>query len=349
MSKRAVLHIGFEKTGTTSTLATLLRSRADLAAAGILVPEVGADHTFLAAAFGRQSRAVDGREADLAALARQVEAFDGGDILFSAESLAAMQPAGVSALAEHLSSIVTDVLVVAYVRHPVEQAASLSQQLVKSGHARLAEVDAAPRYRRYRPRLEKYVEAFGRDQVLVVPFERAALAGGAVQRDLLTRMGRADAQDALTLEDRNESLTTPAVVLKSLMDQADPSLRVRRKPLSRIAGPKFALTEEALAAAEALGADDLLYLEAAFGMRLSDPSRRTREPLSTMFTKEVMRSIRRYGRRLEGAYRTAFAAALEAIEDGDYHGARFVEGGAAPPTRRRATKGRGILGLLRTR
>lgn len=342
--KRAILHIGFEKTGTTSLLATMKKSRKALAAAGILFPDNAHDHTFLAMVFGLDERQRlekagqtdprlwDAFKADqIAGLERQVAAFDGEVLLFSAESLAALPPASVTAMTQYLATLAEEVLVVAYVRHPVEQAASLSQQLVKSGHARLAEVDASPRYRQYEPRLAKYLDAVGRDRMIVVPFEREALKIGSVQADLLARIGAPHASSLLTMEDRNESLTTPGVVLKSLMDQADPTLRLRRRPLARIGGPKFALTPNAAAKAAEIGASDLAYLAETFGITFRTPRRSERAPLDGVFTREVMKSIVSYGRTLERPQRRAFEAAVAAIREGDWYGARFAKRQRASP------------------
>ncbi|MEM8662760.1 MAG: hypothetical protein AAGF49_01395, partial [Pseudomonadota bacterium] len=128
----AVLHIGFEKTGTSSLIATLNASHAALARHGILVPQTERDHIILSMAFrdndaGRWARTGLKSEAEAAAytarkiaeITAQVAAFQGSTVLFSAESLAGMQRHETERLARYTETLAHHTAILCYVRHPI--------------------------------------------------------------------------------------------------------------------------------------------------------------------------------------------------------------------------------------
>lgn len=118
--KRVIVHIGWEKTGTSALQAFCNRNRAWLAERGVSYPAIGrhAQHLqlYFDLASGRADRVARARRACQAA----IEASDAHTVVFSHESLHECSPG----LFRQVIGDEHEIQIVAYIREPVEQVVS---------------------------------------------------------------------------------------------------------------------------------------------------------------------------------------------------------------------------------
>ncbi len=340
----AYVHIGFEKTGSTSLFATLKASRAALLERGVLFVDIPDIHVALPFALGAKSDARRTRlkletteaeravtRATLATLEDQLGRFDGDTVVVSSEMLAGLSDGPLDRLRSLLGRYVHEVRVVAYVRHPVAQAVSLSQQLVKTGSMTRVEAEADPKRRLFAPRLSTFVDVFGRDNVIVRPFETGSLVGGRIQSDFLHTIGYDGPREAVTTVDSNMGLSMPALILKDLMNQQVGDRLPTWQALYGLPGRKFSLPQDALDKAASGGRADIAYLRDIFGLEFADPAIEERQPLRSYFTDDVMAALRAlpFATLRRPKVRLAFKVAMAAIRNGNYDAPRPSDVAAA--------------------
>lgn len=185
-----IIHIGLEKTGTTSFQAYCDENRARLAARGVVYPTnplcfAHGSHAPLVASYFPPAEAarlmIGGRRADhfAAVAALRAEIAGAPTALVSAEHFSSRFDAPlVAALAADLTGLETTVAIV--VRHPVPRTISSYATTVVSGRgvtldAFVDEVCAASNpYLRSRATIEAWSAAFGREQVIVFDYREGA-------------------------------------------------------------------------------------------------------------------------------------------------------------------------------
>ena len=221
--KRCTLHIGFEKTGSTSIQAFLTAHVDDLAARGYFVPRSLArndgfcNHTRLAA-YALDHRKLDDdlrlhhgiadaeqtarfREQTEMLLAAEAEQATGCRLmLLSNEHLSSrIDEAGELARLQHLlSGLCEEIKVLAYLRGQADLVQSIYNEAVKSG---FYDMDLVPdfslpnhrqwvkrRYFEYAKTLDLWADVFGPDNIAVRLFEPGSLLFGDVVQDFLFRV-----------------------------------------------------------------------------------------------------------------------------------------------------------------
>ncbi|HZZ80281.1 MAG TPA: hypothetical protein VFE62_17345, partial [Gemmataceae bacterium] len=205
------LHIGTEKTGTSSVQNFLAANRARLAHMGILYPETpGAkNHTGLAAAAQdvtdtgplRKTLGLQNRNDVEAYRAKLIEGlkeeYRGGafkTVIMSNEHCSSrlLRDEEVQWLKDILAPHFEKIRIVVYLRRQDDYLLSIYSTAVKSGSVRPLEVpplrSAAARYD-YWPFLSRWARVFGRDAIVCRKFERATLKNGDVIDDLLSVIG----------------------------------------------------------------------------------------------------------------------------------------------------------------
>ena len=217
MVQRVVLHLGSHKTGSTSIQNALKRYDdgdtlyADLGNANHSAPLFTAFserkygyHIWVKQGLTRQQ--IDQRGATaLVQLNQHLARTDRHTLILSAEDLSLLYPAEVEALLSMLRGAGRSLLVICYVRHPLDYAVSVCQQLIKGGSNQLPEL-FSPAYRR---RLEPYLERLHPEELVVRQFDRIHLQDGCVVADFCSIIGIKSS--ALTIRNRNESLPAAAV------------------------------------------------------------------------------------------------------------------------------------------
>lgn len=251
--RRAILHIGDRKTGSTTIQQFLLDNREALPAHGVFVSEAALRHSYHSGltcfaldddAFGHGARQ-HWRIADTTALRRFRADFKeklleearsapvGATILFSHEDLFEMPPAAVWRLAELIASIFADVVVIVYLRRQVDREVSEYTQ-------RLRALDKDPELLvtrgKYHKMLSSWSAAFGEKAIEPRIFERERLVGG----DLLQDFGGAIGLSSL------DGLAPPSAKNLSMNREAQEFLRVLTEMGLIEAGPRKAFLDKKL-------------------------------------------------------------------------------------------------------
>lgn len=307
------LHIGFFKTGSTSVQREFIRARKTLRQNGLLypgrAPKHGALKQLAVAVAGSGRGVLRGELPDDLLQARQrwrrvkrhVRRFDGDIVLISEESLCRADLATLSAARDLVRRVATDPVAVAYVRHPLGLANSFAQQQLKGTCKRLSELSAAPELFRFRERLPVFAAAFGRDRMIVRPFDPEQLVGRTTQTDLLNVVGYRGETDFLAGLRRNETMGMAAAVVLDAINarlgrkglRADQkAMRARATRFLAVPGPRFALPRATLPAIREETRDDLEWLEAEYRIRLPEPDLPAREDLGDVFDPETMEALR---------------------------------------------------------
>lgn len=217
---RVILHIGSHKTGSTSIQSALKRyddgqtSYADLGNTNHSAPLFTAFSKskygyHIWAKQGLSHQQIDQRaEQACTQLQQQLDRSDRHTLILSGEDLSLLQPDEVASLLQMLRGHGRDVSTVCYVRHPLDYATSVCQQLIKGGAANLP-TQFSPAYRQ---RLEPYRQQLQADQLIVRRFDRAHLHQSCVVADFCQIIGIDSSK--LQVKPRNESL--PAAAIKAL-------------------------------------------------------------------------------------------------------------------------------------
>ncbi|MEO0621659.1 MAG: hypothetical protein AAF183_05465 [Pseudomonadota bacterium] len=222
----AILHIGTEKTGTSSLQAFFKENRAALNQRGFHYPSWPGhiNHTGLAA-FAAADAVRDDLRIDLgvddaaslatlrerlaAEAAAETAAHAGRTHIFSNEHCSSRltTPEEIGRLRSLLAPLFDRIEIAVYLRRQDQVAVSLYSTLLKFGGDRpeiLPDPALRPDYWNYDKQLALWAKAFGRDAVHPRIFDRTSLAGGSVVHDFCHRWGLgtgyADVRDA------NESL-----------------------------------------------------------------------------------------------------------------------------------------------
>ena len=217
---RVLLHIGSEKTGTTSIQHWAAANRAALAARGILYPEAPGErpnprpepnHVGLALAVSERARRPDllgmlGLADPAAAaaygarmeerLAAEIAAAGCGTLLLSNEHLSSRlrdeaEVAALRALLERAAGAVTEWRIVLYHRRQDEMVQSIYAMRVLHGATEPFRTAARRDDPRLDPRpiLGHFARVFGEASVTARPFDRGRLVGGDAVADLMSLLG----------------------------------------------------------------------------------------------------------------------------------------------------------------
>ena len=289
------LHIGTSKTGTSFIQGSLAASRDKLAEAGICYPGPQQSQFWLVSHFHDApetiglniKRGYGDRAAIRADTGRYLKRLDDelndksfDSLILSSEYFSILDADALRELVGHFGKRVSQTTVVCYVRHPVSHAASAIQQDVKTGHRTLKEGFAEPRFSRFSKLLPKFIEVFGKDNVIVRPFDYDALREGDVRTDFCNVVGLDPALIEESATFRNESVSAEAALLLNALAETIPKLEGNRRNrdrakdlrgLAAIAGTPFALPDEVADKVRADAAQDLAYLEKTFGITLEEP------------------------------------------------------------------------------
>lgn len=231
MTKRAILQIGTEKTGTTTLQQFLATNRASLRANGFLYPAFpGAmNHTGLAAFAMAPERADPIRTpfgyagpADAAPLRARIAAAAADELdpgltaIFCSEHCHSrlVNAAEVATLRDFLAAHFDEIEVSVCLRRQDQLAVSLHSTRIKSGGTSPAVLpNAGPDspYFNYDRFLGLWEQAFGREHVHVRLFDRRTLVGGDIVADFVETWGLAGAAPYVPVADLNASLSPLAL------------------------------------------------------------------------------------------------------------------------------------------
>jgi len=290
--RRTVLHVGFDKTGSTAIQTAFDRCRGELARAAIHYA-AGQWHAHLGSsffdrpeqyAFNRLRGRLDPesiRREDAAYLARfeaELEASDAAQLVLSYEGFASMDAASLARFRDFLLRYSEQAVAVAYCRAPLAYALSALSQRVKTGVRPWIDAPILP----FEEYLERLGDVFGRGNLVVRKFDRRSLPQGDVVRDFCTLFELpAETVERLATSggaEVNPSLSREAFLIGAriigLLDGRVPSgheFWTRFSgTLGAIAGARLALSASEAAAVLARAGPHVAYLEKAHGLRFDE-------------------------------------------------------------------------------
>jgi len=276
---RAYLHIGVEKTGTSSIQQFLRINRDDLKKAGLLFPRApGAEnHMALAAAAQNEEKRDDLRmiygldspgkirefRKELAEkLIAEADEAQCATVVFSGEHCSSRltSAAEIELLWQMLRPLAQEIRVIVYLRRQDEFLCSTYSTDVKSGFAGPMTLPSAElrehRYNYY-PLLQRWNSVVGKANLTCRIYDRAALKDGDVVADFLQVLGMDYQKDYRRPERVNESLDVNALEFLRLFNQSIPRFKNEKPNVSRgnivkllqaaSDGPAPALPDEELA------------------------------------------------------------------------------------------------------
>jgi hypothetical protein len=197
------IHAGMHKTGTTSIQTTLFRNRRWLQRHGANYLSISENHSttlyplFSAEphrlpvnarkGFDTEEKAARRNAAIRKALTRALAANTSPRLVVSGEELLSLPPPGLSGLKQALAPHAGDLRAIVYVREPIGYVSSAFQEMLRNGFAwdALVANPPAPQYRR----IQKLIDAFGRDHVDIRVYDRARLHDGDLMADFLSAVG----------------------------------------------------------------------------------------------------------------------------------------------------------------
>ncbi len=259
MTRRAILQIGTEKTGTTTLQLFLASNRATLAERGFVYPSFcGArNHTGLAAyalaparldpireSFGATSpehvAEMRARLRRAAATELSAEAVRDKSAIFCNEHCHSrlISEAEVRCLRDFLRPFFEDVQVCVYLRRQDQVALSLYSTRLKSGSSAeriLPQTHAEDPYFNYARSLKRWEEVFGRENLHERLFDRKTLTGGSILSDFVDAFGLGAIEEFAPVTDQNESIRPAAQEFLRLIN---PRIeRLEGLPLEAVRGP----------------------------------------------------------------------------------------------------------------
>lgn len=287
---RAIVHAGMPKTGTSAIQESYARTRVD----GLhYLSWRGSNHTglfvllfdsrpesfpgFRASGATAESLARDRAEWQ-ARLEAELSARPAPDILISGEGICGAGPATLARFRDWLGRFCDEIRVICYLRPPLSHMQSAFQQMLKSAGG---PVPALPgRWPDYARRIARLDAAFGRENVTLRLFDRAALDNGDVVADFGNLIGHPLPPDAIRRV--NESLSLEAVAAlwvlrrrgQGLRSGARGALRANEgllRALSRIGTSRLVIDPAVAAAVIAGKADEIAAIEARLGRPFRDP------------------------------------------------------------------------------
>ncbi len=279
--KRLLLHIGLEKTGSTSFQAFCADHRERLRRLGVLYPVNPAcflkiNHAPLAASYfsaaDAQALLIAGRRADraaaVAALKVEMEAADAPQSLVSAEHFSSrFDPGRIAQIAADFSGY--EVAIVAVVRHPQARATSAYATTVASGRtlsldAFIEELaEASNPYLRCRATIEPWASVFGRERMIVVAFHEG--------EDIVTSLAQKLFPGAPTAGAYRRNVSPSAAETERRRRANAGAWRRLGGRLARLFGAapgteRLSLTSDQARRIEAITADDLAWLKQEYGI-----------------------------------------------------------------------------------
>lgn len=229
MSKRAILHVGMHKTGSTSLQQTLGNSREILLKHNIYYPTIrpfnhsanfmpivmsnpGEFQIFKQRGIYDEEQVIKERDRLKNLWIKEFRSFNKGNFIISGEELSKLKEADVINLQQLLKQYFDEIVVIIYVREPLSFIPSVISEYVKHGGKVIFKENYSKRFPFYRIRIQQYINVFGRENIIVRPFDRKHLINGDLFDDFFHSTDIKFDTSLLSRVVANESLSHDAVL-----------------------------------------------------------------------------------------------------------------------------------------
>jgi tetratricopeptide (TPR) repeat protein len=259
------LHIGTWKTGTTTIQNTLHLNRRTLLDHGLNYPDIGANHTFLASSFHERplehniakSRQLT-EESLLEWHAISKQKFEASvtqvpTTMVSSEFLLGLSIGGLRDLKSYLEVFFDEIVVIAYLRNPIDHVTSAVNEQVKQGHYGIPEACQIHKKLNEYHKLENWINVFGLDSCVLKPFARDRFVKHDLLTDLLSVIFDENIPHLKILgKEANASLSFEALLIADSLIRVAPNFFDRpanSRLLRQISGSKYILPRDVQKAA----------------------------------------------------------------------------------------------------
>jgi len=277
MSKAVLwLHVGPAKTGTTTIQRFLQKHRERLLTHGLDYPQPPRGNPYNKADFAHHFLAQALIHNDSRLIGGFLETFSNKpEIILSAEGLSRLDKNSRERLSQFLENYTTKV--VYYARDPADWANSMAQQLIKAGIRSYDALSRKPPKLDLRSGLESWADIFGHDNIVVRKFSSNDFINGDLVSDFFYAIGHDGLIDEWPRESHNSSMTLEAA---KAIDQyrsktSDKSFISSDDPRFNVGTTKFSLPPATLMHVRNRVADDIVWLEATFGINFSEANANT--------------------------------------------------------------------------
>jgi len=302
MATTLYLHVGFQKTGSSSIQHALYNHREDLEDLGYYYPKDWRfNHNFLFSMFCNapedfyenifHKRTLEEIEAYHAALKKsfinEIKDKTINNLILSAEDLSMLEKEGLVRLKAFFSELFPDITfkVVVSIRDALSYISSDIQQRIKSGHDRFPLEEF---HDLYRVRLEKYIEIFGVENITLYKFEDAIHYEKGFVSYFLKQIGMDESASEIVGDYKsNEAISYAAADLLRYINSQKPLLVSRKieedryfgldngryfgdtQILEELEGAKFNLEMDELQAIQSFITPDIAWLKEHFDVEYS--------------------------------------------------------------------------------
>lgn len=265
MFKHCFVHIGPNKTGTSSIQETLYDNYQTLEKFGFHAPLAERKSYFIASHFMANPMQITGNElsgepleyilefdqTQVNLITKKSEQLEAKNLLLSSEWLCGLTPPELSKLKAYLEDVCEKVTIVAYIRNPIEHAVSLLQQNVWLTGQTLDIKGIKPG--QYPEILSRFIETFGHSNIIFRKFEKNSLVEGDVVADYLNLIGLTQNEvSQIKKHNSNEGRSHEALSIASAYNQLFPfRLNGKLNPnrslipiIARLPGEKFTIGKE---------------------------------------------------------------------------------------------------------
>lgn len=292
--KKAIVHIGLPKTGTTSIQEALYATRERLLeTSGIFYPSISPNlNNVLCTSFFDDPRkhieaAMEGLDTLEKARAKSqtllqqlqddLKSANWETVVLSAEGLSNLNRHELRNMADWLSGYVDDWRIFFWVRHPLSYASSVSQELVKGGMTFAQMLSNGASLPSFEGRVNNIAHAFGREKIELHVFEEAMLSSGGVVGAFCRAIGLPDdfaLEIALQAGHKNSSMSHVATLILEAMNRHHPLIidgtpnprrsRYEQDFVSRVTSAPFYLPAEVSMVLREQCRPDVAWLNQAF-------------------------------------------------------------------------------------
>ena len=289
--RKAFVHIGMPKTGTSAIQAAMSASQSMLGQNGLLYPghhddhvrllprfhQLGADHFYFAHKGVSPLNAEQQGKGFLRVLENDATAFQ-GNLLLSSEYLFDLKRDHVARLNTYLQELGFQMHVICYLRHPVAMATSSIQQDIKMAHRYLSDHLIDPQWHSMQDTLEPYLQVLGKGRLILRVFETVKHCG--TEQDILGAVGYLGDPSQIVAVRKNRSLSMTATLLidalnRQARDNSDVNWSVHssiKTILMKIGGSRFFLPEKTQAIIRDRAQAELEWLKQTFQIELFEPN-----------------------------------------------------------------------------